>query len=500
MEDKKNNDGFNNESYLDKREDPGLSYNQNNNNAAAPNTESEVKEVKSEAEEKPANLPGENVEIKPTDNTKEMHPEIIPERRNSFKTPLVLGVIVLVIIIGAIAAYFLLNTQEENPQQIIKLSMQEMQRVKTYNYDGIMELSIENEENSESFNFDVELLGKADQADINNIKSSNNIKAIIDISAENGGQEISFDLDTAQFGQKIAYLKLNDLDLGAIGMMMGSEINSLKEKWYKLDLEELEKLGSDSSDSVSGMGMKTYDMNKIIELYNKYELLKFQEDLGDVKLGGIEVYHYKVKLDGVASTNFYIDILKELSTEQEFEEVFGQIEEDIERYDYIINDVADNIDVEVWIGKDDKLMYKTKMSGMFDEEFIEMLKNKMIIEEDFSDNKFTKVTDDFEVVFNIDFSMSNFNKQVEINEPEEADDFIEVLGEILGGFLGTGSTGTELDTDADGLSDYIENYYGTDPNNPDTDGDGYKDGEEVENGYDPLVPGNAKINYDELLK
>jgi hypothetical protein len=293
---------------------------------------------------------------------------------------------------------------------------------------------------------------------------------------------------------------LNDLDLGAIGMMMGSEINSLKEKWYKLDLEELEKLGSDSSDSVSGMGMKTYDMNKIIELYNKYELLRFQEDLGDVKLGGIEVYHYKVKLDGVALTNFYIDILKELSTEQEFEEVFGQIEEDIERYDYIINDVADNIDVEVWIGKDDKLMYKTKMSGMFDEEFIEMLKNKMIIEEDFSDNKFTKVTDDFEVVFNIDFSMSNFNKQVEINEPEEADDFIEVLGEILGGFLGTGSTGTELDTDADGLSDYIENYYGTDPNNPDTDGDGYKDGEEVENGYDPLVPGNAKINYDELLK
>jgi hypothetical protein len=70
---------------------------------------------------------------------------------------------------------------------------------------------------------------------------------------------------------------------------------------------------------------------------------------------------------------------------------------------------------------------------------------------------------------------------------------------MFGGFLGTGAIKTELDTDADGLPDYIENYYGTDPNNPDTDGDGYKDGEEVENGYDPLASGSAKLDYDKLL-
>lgn len=49
-------------------------------------------------------------------------------------------------------------------------------------------------------------------------------------------------------------------------------------------------------------------------------------------------------------------------------------------------------------------------------------------------------------------------------------------------------TVTAVDTDGDGLSDYLEtNRYKTDPKNADTDGDGYKDGTEVKNGYSPLV-------------
>ncbi|WP_127494179.1 RHS repeat protein [Acinetobacter calcoaceticus] len=38
--------------------------------------------------------------------------------------------------------------------------------------------------------------------------------------------------------------------------------------------------------------------------------------------------------------------------------------------------------------------------------------------------------------------------------------------------------GSYTDTDNDGLSDYLERFIGSDPNNPDTDGDGHKDGYE----------------------
>ena len=44
----------------------------------------------------------------------------------------------------------------------------------------------------------------------------------------------------------------------------------------------------------------------------------------------------------------------------------------------------------------------------------------------------------------------------------------------------------ELDSDQDGLPDYIEKVLGTNANNSDTDGDGYGDFEEIKNGYNPL--------------
>lgn len=45
------------------------------------------------------------------------------------------------------------------------------------------------------------------------------------------------------------------------------------------------------------------------------------------------------------------------------------------------------------------------------------------------------------------------------------------------------------DSDQDGLQNWEEQLYRTDPNNPDTDGDGTLDGEEVKTGRDPLIKG-----------
>ena len=53
----------------------------------------------------------------------------------------------------------------------------------------------------------------------------------------------------------------------------------------------------------------------------------------------------------------------------------------------------------------------------------------------------------------------------------------------------------ELDSDQDGLPDYIEEVLGTDANNSDTDGDGYSDFEEIKNGYNPL--GDEKYTEEE---
>lgn len=50
----------------------------------------------------------------------------------------------------------------------------------------------------------------------------------------------------------------------------------------------------------------------------------------------------------------------------------------------------------------------------------------------------------------------------------------------------------QRDTDADGLPDFAESFYGTDARNPDTDGDSYLDGEEIRYGYSPLGLGKLE--------
>lgn len=50
----------------------------------------------------------------------------------------------------------------------------------------------------------------------------------------------------------------------------------------------------------------------------------------------------------------------------------------------------------------------------------------------------------------------------------------------------------QQDSDHDGLKDWEEILYHTDPHNPDTDGDGTSDGEEVKLGRDPTKPNTSK--------
>jgi hypothetical protein len=59
-------------------------------------------------------------------------------------------------------------------------------------------------------------------------------------------------------------------------------------------------------------------------------------------------------------------------------------------------------------------------------------------------------------------------------------------------YIATSTSITDRDSDADGLPDWEEHLYGSDPYKFDTDGDGTPDGEEVREGRDPTKPNTAK--------
>lgn len=62
------------------------------------------------------------------------------------------------------------------------------------------------------------------------------------------------------------------------------------------------------------------------------------------------------------------------------------------------------------------------------------------------------------------------------------------------------TTGKNKDSDGDGVADWIEARFGSDPLNPDTDGDGWPDGQEIKVGFNPLGGGQMAEKITVNLK
>lgn len=150
-----------------------------------------------------------------------------------------------------------------------------------------------------------------------------------------------------------------------------------------------------------------------------------------------------------------------------------------------------NMTVRLWIGTQDHLLYRMQAAGAIDE-------GK-------GGNNLTPV--DFLASF------SNYGAPFAVDAPANTVDLAQFAASLgttlptagtasLGGAHGTsllGSTDAHLpsvqgsdqtDSDGDGLSNVLEAFYGTDPNNPDTDGDGVNDGQEVLQGRNPRGTGS----------
>ena len=69
-----------------------------------------------------------------------------------------------------------------------------------------------------------------------------------------------------------------------------------------------------------------------------------------------------------------------------------------------------------------------------------------------------------------------------------------IEGEPVEGEFPEGESG--VDSDNDGLSDDMEAYHGTKPDNDDTDSDGLMDGFEVEYGFNPVIGGEQTLDPD----
>ena len=311
--------------------------------------------------------------------------------------PIILGLALGLFIIVILAGLYFFGDRifkKEDPQQIIKSSLETMNDVKTYGFEGNFNLDFTNsghattrgQTSKESFSLAMKFDGQADESDADNIKSSFNIKPKVTISQKGGSEDISLDFSTRSFGkvgEETAYFKLNDFDLGVAGMKYGKEIIPYKNRWYFLDMKELREMSKAS---------KEEDFNpeemieKIKELSKKYEMIKFQKDLGDTEINGQKVYHYQVGLDSETILDFYTELLEitapiiagDKLAIDDVEKFKAELEENKEEILAVIDEILANVETEVWIGKKSKFLHKINIKGNYSERDINEIASAVV--------------------------------------------------------------------------------------------------------------------------
>lgn len=455
------------------------------------------------------------------------------------KIVIISAVLILsVLILGAV--YFFVYKggnifTKKHSDEVLDSSIQAMKQVKTFSLDGNLHLDVRTEADQRflggffvnpgmmnakdvymedpklsemNVTADLKMNSDLDLADLLNPKGSSKLGLKIDMESEGASAGISFDVEEKTIDKDLVYFKISDYDLGLIGIAYGSFLSPYKGKWYRYDQKEyeteLERMGA----GISNEGVEDFysELGKRVkEVVGSYDYVNVKKDLGDAKIGEIDAYHYQVMIDKDELVGAVLDLTTELndqimgsrgskkSLNNVADEINARIKtkEGIKKYEYAYDIFLENVNFEMWIGKKDKFIHKILLTAKIDDELFRKIQEEMVLREDAEKEDDAKDETDFEVNLNLELKISDFNKPIQLEQPENSESIIKVLKEYSESAYGGFSYSS--DPDSDDLSSSDEDYYGTDENNPDTDGDGYKDGEEVRRSFDPTMPGVVKI-------
>jgi len=256
-------------------------------------------------------------------------------------------------------------------------------------------------------------------------------------------------------------------------------LDPILNKWIKIDANGLkEKYGVDFQKfetDKDGQG----EMNEVIRFYKQNNFLILQR-VGLEDKNGEKTHHIKI---GIEKKKFalFIKSLIEYAGQK-----YPQSVSDTKEFDVSLNEALGLMAIsgDAWITKEPRNFKDVSFTIALDVPEDEV--NKGTVTPGASKQKVGTLT------LNISAAYSNFNKPIAISEPADFVLIDDVIGEMSALYQPQPTApveGMEKDSDNDGLSDFSEQMYDADPNNPDSDGDGFKDGDEVKNGFNPAGPG-----------
>ncbi len=318
---------------------------------------------------------------------------------------------------------------EKKPDVVMDKMSEEMDKVEQFkiktNLVADIDFNVEVDDDwyDEDWEFDILATYKSD-AKMRNIGEGEEVDVEVEqnmyFEADLGDMVFKFDADTIALKEK-QYLRMNIVPT-FFKFILGTGV---KGKWFEIETTEDEEddfmeflndfFGGDAEE-----GKEKFDkLVKNIEDYlDKNDLIVIEERLHDEKVNDVKCYHYATKVDKNTTKEIkkmMWDFMKEETFLEELkdDDEFEDLEDFVEQLDKVISD----IDVELWVGKKDFYLHKMKFKFKLDFSELEM-------PEDFDEIKLDITAD-----VNGEFEFYDMNKEVIIEEPEDAQSFTEFIEE-----------------------------------------------------------------------
>ena len=310
-------------------------------------------------------------------------------------------------VLSYITSMFSTKVVEQNPQIAINGMLEKMKTVTSSSVVAQVQVSLKTGDVTQG-SASINITGGNDVTDINNPKSESSIS----FSSSPSGSATpttTASLNLITIGD-VAYIKLNNIVLPADNsLMLGSDISQLQNKFFKIDQESSNVLSETDigSSQIPVIDAQTrLDLGKNIrDLFLTGDSMTFKAKLSDEKVGGNDTYHYLLTIKKEKIQELLNQIMDTQATQSA--EPGTQSNETQTALESAV-DAIGAVDVEVWIGKSDNFLYRVKTNKTLDIGKIMPILN-------------------LQVNIVLDATYSNYNKALNIQEPQDAQKIEDVI-------------------------------------------------------------------------
>lgn len=358
----------------------------------------------------------------------------MPRVRKSHMILKLLMVLIIVIVLGG-AGYFvagqylnlpysnlLWSLFAPNPQTVVNNMLTNMEKVTSYHTTTQVDVAATNSTNKTSIG---ELVlntnSEIDITDINNPKTDGNF--IINLTMPGSSSPLaSVSVSLASVGG-VSYIQLNNIVVPATFYAPGLDISKIQGEWFKIDQDSVKALSQVEGNQVTIPNIPQVNalatVAKLQNLIASENLISFNKQLNDEVVSGQDTYHYlltisKDKLEDLLNKAIALGLSSSSNSQvsSTTNSSSSLIENMAQAFVKTCVDAIGDINLEVWIGKKDYMLYQDKIDQLIDSNKIEPNTN-------------------VQAEVKIDMVNSNFNKPIVVQAPANAQKIEDIVLPLL---------------------------------------------------------------------